>query len=59
MISETSLIPFSTIGFDLRPFLYPTDFKHQFAQIDALTSRVQARHAESKNAEKTKVDWAL
>ncbi|KAG7571260.1 hypothetical protein FFLO_00772 [Filobasidium floriforme] len=42
--------------FDLRPFLYPTDFKHQFAQIDALTSRVQARHAESKNAEKTKVD---
>jgi hypothetical protein len=56
MTSETSLTLFSIAGFDLRPFLYPTDFKHQFAQIDALTSRVQARHAESKNAEKTKVD---
>jgi hypothetical protein len=53
---SAQLIGISRTGFDLRPFLYPTNFTHQFAQIDALTSRVQARHAESKNAEKTKVD---
>jgi hypothetical protein len=46
----------SSSGFDLRPFLYPTNFKHQFDKIDALVSQVQARHAESKNEEKNQVD---
>lgn len=41
--------------FDLRPFLYPTDFTHQFRQIDSLCAKVKARRSEVKK-EKSKID---
>lgn len=40
-------------GFDLRPFLYPSRFEHQFAKIDGLAAQLPDRAAKG---DKAKVD---
>jgi NAD+ synthase (glutamine-hydrolysing) len=42
-------------GFDLRPFLYPARFTHQFGRIDKLAEELPNR-AVQPGADKSKVD---
>lgn len=41
--------------FDMRPFLYPSRFEHQFAKIDALAEQLPNR-ATQPGADKAKLD---
>ncbi len=43
------------LGFDLRPFLYPSRFPFQFAKIDALAESLPDRTLQA-TAEKAKVE---
>ncbi|KAJ9101237.1 glutamine-dependent NAD(+) synthetase [Naganishia friedmannii] len=42
--------------FDLRPFLYPTQFPFQYKKIDALAAKLQEQYERAAPAEKAKVD---
>jgi NAD+ synthase (glutamine-hydrolysing) len=41
-------------GFDLRPFLYPSRFEHQFSRIDELAAELDERA--KAGGDKAKVD---
>jgi hypothetical protein len=43
-------------GFDLRPFLYPTQFPFQYKKIDALAAKLQEQYERAAPSEKAKVD---
>lgn len=45
-----------SVGYDLRPFLYPTRFPHQYKKIDALAARLQEQYERATPTEKAKVD---
>jgi hypothetical protein len=53
-ISQESYSPDDN-RFDLRPFLYPSRFAHQFAKIDSLAKELPNR-ATQPGADKAKVD---
>jgi NAD+ synthase (glutamine-hydrolysing) len=53
-ISQESYSPDDN-RFDLRPFLYPSRFAHQFAKIDSLAKELPNR-ATQPGTDKAKVD---
>ncbi|KAJ9118733.1 hypothetical protein QFC22_003954 [Naganishia vaughanmartiniae] len=54
--AELSLIMLFFLGFDLRPFLYPTQFPFQYKKIDALAAKLQEQYERAAPTEKAKVD---
>ena len=52
-MSTTSNTSLTVTGFDLRPFLYPSRFEHQFQKIDELAATLPDR---AKLGDKAKVD---